>query len=229
MTATGPAISAKMTAVVTLSTTETQREEVELARQLVAGEPGAFDRFVEAFRSKVFQYSLLMCGHREDAEEVAQDALFKVFEKLDQLREPERIRPWVFRIARNACLMKRRKSVFAPTQELSLDELMPQPGEDGGQRKLEIADWSTLPEDYALRSELQRVVREAIEELPEIYKTVLILRDMEGLSTAETAQVLDVSEEVVKTRLHRARLAVRQKLDWYLRSRRGEQPAERAN
>ncbi|MGB9604912.1 MAG: RNA polymerase sigma factor, partial [Bryobacteraceae bacterium] len=107
---------------------DTQQQEIELARRLMAGEPGAFERFVEVFRNKLFQYSLLVCGHHEDAEEVAQDALFKVFEKLDQLREPERIRPWVFRIARNACLMKRRKSVFAPEREISLDELMPQPG-----------------------------------------------------------------------------------------------------
>lgn len=197
---------------------EIKEQEIELARKLMAGEPEAFERFVELFGSKVFQYSLLVCGHHEDAEEVAQDTLFKVFEKLDQLREPERIRPWVFRIARNACLMKRRKSVFAPTKELSLDELMPQPGEDGGRVRLELADWSSLPEQLALRTELQQVVRQAIEELPEIYKTVLLLRDMEGLSTAETAEVLEVSEEVVKTRLHRARLAVRQKLDWYLRT-----------
>lgn len=209
-----------------LTSSDTQRQEIELARQLVAGEPGAFERFVELFRSKLFQYSLLVCGHHEDAEEVAQDALFKVFEKLDQLREPERIRPWVFRIARNACLMKRRKSVFAPERELSLDELMPQASEDGGQRRLEIADWSSLPENQALRAELQRVVREAIQELPEIYKTVLLLRDIEGLSTAETAEVLGVSEEVVKTRLHRARLAIRQKLDGYLRFSRASSPGK---
>ncbi|MEK7404021.1 MAG: sigma-70 family RNA polymerase sigma factor [Acidobacteriota bacterium] len=193
-------------------------EEVALARDLVAGKPEAFDRFVHVFRSKIFQYSLMVCGHYEDAEEVAQDTLLKVFEKFDQLREPERVRPWVFRIARNACFMKRRKSVFAPTQELSLDELMPAAAQDGGQRKLEIADWSALPEDEALRAEVHRVVHEALGELPEIYKTVLLLRDIEGLSTLETAEVLGVSEEVVKTRLHRARLAIRQKLDWYLRS-----------
>jgi RNA polymerase sigma-70 factor (ECF subfamily) len=212
-----------------LPATDAQQQEIELARRLVAGEPGAFERFVELFRNKLFQYSLLVCGHHEDAEEVAQDALFKVFEKLDQLREPERIRPWVFRIARNACLMKRRKSVFAPERELSLEELMPQAGEDGGQWKLEIADWSSLPEDQALRAELQRVVREAIQALPEIYKTVLLLRDIEGLSTAETAEVLGVSEEVVKTRLHRARLAVRQKLDSYLRSSRRNSSRGKAN
>jgi RNA polymerase sigma-70 factor (ECF subfamily) len=190
-------------------------EETELARALLSGDADAFDRFVDVFRSKIFQYSLLMCGHREDAEEVAQDTLMKVFENFDQLREPERVRPWVFRIAKNACLMKRRKSVFAPTQELSLDEFLPHGG------KLDIADWKALPEDQVLRRELQAVVRSAIDELPDIYRAVILLRDLEELTTEEAAQVLDVSQEVIRTRLHRARLAIRQRLDEYLRSLQG--------
>jgi RNA polymerase sigma-70 factor (ECF subfamily) len=193
-------------------------DEVALARDLMAGKPEAFDRFVDVFRSKIFQYSYLMCGHREDAEEVAQDTLMKVFENFDQLREPERVRPWVFRIARNACLMKRRKSVFAPTQELSIDDFLPHSQPDGEHRKLEIADWSALPDDQVLRSELRQVIDEAIQELPEIYRAVILLRDVEELSTEEAAEVLDVSQEVIKTRLHRARLAVRKKLDGYLRA-----------
>jgi RNA polymerase sigma-70 factor (ECF subfamily) len=192
--------------------------EVELARELAAGNLAAFDDFVESFRTRLFQYSLLVCGHREDAEEVAQDTLLKVFENFGQLREPEHVRAWVFRIARNACLMKRRKSVFAPTQELSLDELMPAPGQAAGERKLEIADWSSLPETEVLRGELKEVLENAIGSLPEIYKTVLLLRDVEDLSTGETAGILEVSEDVVKTRLHRARLAVRKSLDGYLRA-----------
>jgi RNA polymerase sigma-70 factor (ECF subfamily) len=191
--------------------------EIELARELLEGSLEAFDRFVETFRSKLFQYSLLMCGHRDDAEEVAQDTLLKVFENFSQLREPERVRSWVFRIARNACLMKRRKSVFAPAQELSLDEFMPKVDHSGGHRKLEIADWSALPESQVLQSELREVLEESIRELPEIYRSVILLRDVEELTTQETAEILDVSEDVVKTRLHRARLAVRQKLDKYLR------------
>jgi RNA polymerase sigma-70 factor, ECF subfamily len=194
-----------------------KENEIELARELLAGRPEAFDRFVEHFRAKIFQYSWLMCGHREDAEEVAQDTLLKVFENFDQLREPERVRAWVFRIAKNACLLKRRKSVFAPKQELSLDEFLPAVDHEGEQVKLQIADWSNLPEDQVLRSELREVVRQAIAELPDIYRSVLLLRDIEELSTDETAQVLDVREDAVKTRLHRARLAVRQKLDAYLR------------
>jgi len=194
-----------------------QDHETTLARELLAGRPEAFDRFVEHFRSKIFQYSWMMCGHRDDAEEVAQDTLLKVFENFDQLREPERVRAWVFRIAKNACLMKRRRSIFAPAQELSLDEFLPTMEGDGEQVKLQIADWSNLPVDHLLRRELQEVVREAIAGLPEIYRAVILLRDMEGLSTEETAQVLEIREDAVKTRLHRARLAIRQKLDDYLR------------
>ena len=184
----------------------------------MAGDANAFDRFVEHFRAKIFHYSWLMCGQREDAEDVAQDTLLKVFESFDQLREPERVRPWVFRIARNACLMKRRKSVFAPAQELSLDDFMPAMNHQGGHAKLQIADWSGLPDHQLMQSEMKHVLDQAISELPENYKSVLLMRDVEELSTLETAQVLDLTEDVVKTRLHRARLAVRQKLDEYLRS-----------
>ncbi len=187
----------------------------------MAGDAGAFDRFVAHFRAKVFQYSWLMCGQREDAEEVAQDTLLKAFESFDQLREPERVRPWIFRIARNACLMKRRKSVFAPSRELSLDEFLPAMEREGGQVKLQIADWSGLPDQEMLRSELKGVLDKAIGELPETYKSVMLMRDVEELSTQETAHVLELSEDVVKTRLHRARLAVRQKLDSYLQSAGG--------
>jgi RNA polymerase sigma-70 factor (ECF subfamily) len=192
--------------------------EVELARQLIAGEPEAFDRFVEHFRAKVFHYSWLMCRNREDAEEVAQETLLKVFENFDRLHEPGRVRPWVFRIAKNACLMKRRKSVFAPSQELSLDDFLPQMDYKGGHVKLQIADWSGLPDDLLLQSEMKQVIDRAISALPENYRSVILLRDMEELSVLETAQTLDLTEDVVKTRLHRARLAVRQKLDEYLRT-----------
>jgi len=195
------------------------KNEVELARDLLEGKPGAFDQFVELYRSKLFHYSFMMCGHREDAEEVAQETLMNVFEHLDQLREPERVRSWVFRIAKNACLMKRRKSVFAPTEELSLDELMPVSGMDGGQVKIQIADWSALPDAELLRSELRRQLDQAIAELPEIYRAVMLLRDVEELSTQESAEILGITEDTVKTRLHRARLAVRQKLDQYLQSK----------
>jgi len=168
-----------------------------------------------------------MCGHREDAEEVAQETLMKVFESADQLREPGKVKSWVFRIAKNACLTKRRKSIFAPFRELSLDELMPAQHRDGDQVQIEIADWSALPDGKALQSEMKELLEKAIGELPETYRSVVLLRDMEELSTQETAQILDVSDDVVKTRLHRARLAIRQRFDEYLRGNGTEGGAHR--
>jgi RNA polymerase sigma-70 factor (ECF subfamily) len=193
--------------------------EVDLARRLLGGDVSAFDPFVESIRNKLFQYSYMTCGQREDAEEVAQETLLRAFQQFDQLREPERVRTWIFRIARNFCLMKRRKSVFAPSakEEISLDELRPSFRDHGDGRKLEIADWNMLPDQRAIAGEMSAVLREAIRELPDLYQSTLLLRDVEGLSTKETAEVLDITEDVVKQRLHRARLAVRKKIDAYLK------------
>lgn len=173
----------------------------------MAGEPRAFDRFVEHFRSKVFHYSWLMCGRPEDAEEVAQETLLNAFQHFESLREPERVRSWVFRIAKNACLMQRRKSVFAPAQEMSIDELPP---------GIELAGDARPPDAEFLKTELRAVLDRVVAELPPLYRAVVLLRDLEELSTEETAQILDVSVDVVKTRLHRGRAALRQKLDCYL-------------
>jgi RNA polymerase sigma-70 factor (ECF subfamily) len=181
--------------------------ETELARALLAGESQAFERFVEHFRSKVFHYSWLMCGSPEDAEEVAQETLLKVFERFDQLRDPTNVRAWVFRIARNVCLMQRRKSVFAPAHELSIDELPP---------SSEVPDAGPMPEGGLLRAELRAVIDRVVAELPSSYRAVVLLRDLEELTTEETAQILDLGTDVVKTRLHRGRAAMRQKLDCYV-------------
>jgi RNA polymerase sigma-70 factor (ECF subfamily) len=184
--------------------------EVELVKAVLSGQPDAFERFVEHFRSKIFHYSWMMCGRPEDAEEVAQETILKVFENIDQLRDIERVRSWVFRIAKNACLMQKRKSVFAPTHEVSIDELSP---------AAELSDESRPPDAELLRSELHAVVERVIQELPPLNRAVVLLRDMEELSTEETAGILDVSTDVVKTRLHRGRIAMRQKLDCYVRNR----------
>jgi len=194
--------------------------EVEWARRLLEGDATAFTPFVESFQSKVFQYTWLMCGQREDAEEVAQDTLLKVFESFDQLREPEHVKAWVFRIAKNYCLMKRRRSVFAPERELSLDELMPgsMPGSDshGIAASEWVPDARELPEQGLLRRELNHELETAMQELPENYRSVVLLRDVEGLTTAEAAEVLDLSVDVVKQRLHRGRLALRKRLAGYV-------------
>jgi RNA polymerase sigma-70 factor (ECF subfamily) len=181
-------------------------DEGALARAMLAGESGAFEKFVEHFRSKVFRYSWLMCGSPEDAEEVAQETLLKVFQSVDQLREPEHVRSWVFRIARNVCLMQRRRSVFAPTAELPVEDVP-------------LADETEPADSRLLQAELRAVIERAVMELPPVYRSVVLLRDLENLSTEEAAQVLDLSIDVVKTRLHRGRAAMRQKLDCYVHNR----------
>jgi RNA polymerase sigma-70 factor (ECF subfamily) len=203
----------------------TQDEDTELAHQLLSGSDEAFERFVSLYHTSLFQYAFLMCGQRDDAEEVSQDTLLTVFETIGQLKDPSRLKPWVFRIAKIACFMKRRKSVFAPSRVLSLEELMP-PREEGG-GGIQVADWTELPEAGLLRTELRETLNQAIAELPEMYRAVLLLRDVEGLSTTDAAHVLDENESVVKQRLHRARLAVRSKLDEYLRKQEVAQHAGR--
>ena len=182
------------------------QSEAAVARAVLAGEPDAFELFVEHFRSKIFRYSWLMCGSPEDAEEVAQETLLKVFQSIDQLRDPERVRSWVFRIARNVCLMQRRHSVFAPVEELQVDDLP-------------VADDSEPADDRLLQAELRAVIERVVMNLPLTYRSVVLLRDLEGLSTEETAQVLDLGIDVVKTRLHRGRAAMKQQLDCYVHNR----------
>lgn len=177
----------------------TQRPEIDLARRLSAGDQSALNEFVNLFQHKVFQYSYLMCGQREDAEEVAQDTMLKVMENFNQLRHPERVRSWVFHIAKNVCILKRRKSIFAPAEEVPLD---------GAQ----VADTGALPDLQAIANESTARLREAIRDLPDSYRAVLLLRDLEEFSTQETAEILSISEDLVKQRLHRARAALRDKL-----------------
>jgi len=199
------------------------KSDADLARDLLTGNEEAFTQFVNAFHARLAQYSFLMCGQREDAEEVAQETLMKVFESIDHIRDPGRLKAWIFRIAKNECRMKRRRSVFAPRVELSLDELRPKRVENGKTPGIEIADWGSLPDDLLLDSELHNALTMAIQQLPEIYRSVVLLRDVEELSTNETAEILEITPDTVKTRLHRGRLALRQHLDLYLRNARGRE------
>ena len=157
--------------------------ETELARAVLAGEAQAFERFVEHFRSKVFHYSWLMCGKPEDAEEVAQETLLNAFEQFDELREPERVRSWIFRIAKNACLMQRRRSVFAPATSFRSTNCP---------RRRSRPDSPRPPTPSSCARELRAVLDRVILELPPPYRAVVLLRDIEELSTEETAQILDL-------------------------------------
>jgi RNA polymerase sigma-70 factor (ECF subfamily) len=199
---------------------EAAATELELARDLMGGGPQAFERFLDLYHTKIFRYAYTMCGHREDAEEVAQETLFQVFRSFAQLKEPEKLKAWVFRIAKNVCLMKRRKSLFAPREEVSLDEL--RPARSGEHLKLEIADWSKLPEDLAANRELHAALQASVRSLPETYRAVFLLRDVEGFSTDEAAHILELTPDTIKQRLHRARLRLRKDLDQFAQGGKNE-------
>jgi RNA polymerase sigma-70 factor (ECF subfamily) len=184
--------------------------DVDLLTRIQRDDPGAFDQFVSRYGDKLYGFSVRMCGEREDARDTVQETLFQAYRSLKDLKEPKALRSWLYRVASNACLMKRRKGKFEPERELSLEELMPR---DPDGASLEIPDGSQLPEDEVLREEARRKVREAIRSLPAHYRVVLVLRDMEHLSTKEVSESLDLPETTVKMRLHRARLGVRKYLE----------------
>ncbi len=173
-------------------------------------DPTAFDTFVERYGDRIFGFGMRVCGERESARDVTQDTLLQAFLSLKKLKEPRALRSWLYRVVSNACLMKRRKGKFEPKRELSLDDLMPASRDEA---MATIPDAGLLPDGALERTELQQTVQQAIASLPLSYRIVLVLRDMEQLSTRETAETLELSESTVKMRLHRARLMVRKELE----------------
>jgi RNA polymerase sigma-70 factor (ECF subfamily) len=180
------------------------------------GDPAALDALVREHQGRVYAFAMRMCRNVEDAKDILQETFLGMFRSLAEFREESKFSTWLYRIASNACLKKRRRGVHDPTpeQELSLDALMPRPDAEG--RRPEIPDWSEDAERALLRGELSERMEAAIDKLPREYKIVLVLRDMEGLSAEETAQAVSLSVAAVKSRLHRARLFVRRELADYL-------------
>jgi RNA polymerase sigma-70 factor (ECF subfamily) len=180
-----------------------------------SGDPAAVDELVRANQGRVYNFALRMCRNAEDAKDILQETFLGMLRSIKDFRGESKFTTWLYRIASNACLKKRRRGVFEPEpqQELSLDELMPRPGPDG--RKPEIADWSQDAERALLRGELSERMEAAIDRLPREYKVVLVLRDVEGFSAEETAKMLELSVPAVKSRLHRARVFVRRELAGY--------------
>lgn len=188
-------------------------DHVEADRQLLAkirqDDPTAFEEFVQRYGGRIFGFGMRVCGEPEDAKDVAQETLIKAYNSLRDVQEPEALRAWLYRVVSNACLMRRRKRKHEPAQELSLEELMPRGREEA---EVEIPDPGRLPDAEAAREEARSAVHEGIRALSPEYRMVLLLRDIEQLSTRETATALDLNESTVKMRLHRARLMLRKVL-----------------
>jgi RNA polymerase sigma-70 factor (ECF subfamily) len=180
-----------------------------LLEKIRRGDAEAFDDFVDSYGERIYGFGMRVCGEREDAREVAQETMLQAFRSLKNVKEPAALRSWLYRVASNACLMRRRRSKFEPKRALSLEELKPRGPEDA---TFEIPDRSSMPDETVAREELRAAVRRAIETIPAHYRIVLILRDMEQLTTREVADAMQLPESTIKMRLHRARLMVRSEL-----------------
>jgi RNA polymerase sigma-70 factor, ECF subfamily len=188
---------------------EAMRKEIEQAVALLEkNEPRALEQALELLQGTVFSFSMKVCGQREDAEDTMQEVLVKALPYLPKFESPRALLVWLYKVAKNRCLMSRRKSKFAPRQDMSLDELMPDRHE-----LARLAEAGPVnPETLAIRSQQARRLREVIQELPPQYRIILVLRDMEGLTDEEAGDITGLRPGNVRVRLHRARLFVRQKL-----------------
>lgn len=189
-------------------------DELTLVQAAKKGDVGAFGELVKRYDRNVFRIALHITQNREDAEDVVQDAFLKAYENLEQFQGQSKFYTWLVRIAVNEALMKLRRR--RPERMVSLDQEV-QTEEDSMPR--EVADWSPNPEQLYNQAELRDILGKTIQGLPPSFRTVFVLRDVEGLSTEETAQALELSVPAVKSRLLRARLQLRERLNRYFKKR----------
>jgi RNA polymerase sigma-70 factor (ECF subfamily) len=191
-------------------------DEAAIVAQARLGDPKAFTELLRRYEGKIFRLALHITQNREDAEDVLQEAFFKAYEHLNQFQGQSKFYTWIVRIAVNQALMKLRKR--KTDRSVSLDEAI-DTGEDTIAR--EIAAWDENPEEKYSREELNGILGSAVEGLAPIYRAVFTLRDVDELSTEETAEALGLSVPAVKSRLLRARLQLRDKLTRYFK-RKGD-------
>jgi RNA polymerase sigma-70 factor (ECF subfamily) len=194
-----------------LASTIVRDDEARLVSAAKAGDASAFEELVNRYERKIFRLGMNITQNREDAEDVMQEAFLKSYTNLARFQGDSRFYTWLVRIAVNEALMKLRKR--RPNQ-FSLDEPL-NDGEDPVFR--EIEDWGPSPEQKFAQTELNEILNSVIAELDPIFRVAFLLRDVEGISTEETAQILGISEAAVKSRLLRARLKLRQKLNKYFK------------
>ena len=191
-------------------------DEGALVAQSREGDARAFGELVKRYEGKIFRLAQHITQNREDAEDVLQETFMKAYEHLDQFKGDSKFYTWIVRIAVNQALMKLRRR--KTDKSVSLDDQI-DTGEDTILR--EIAAWGEDPEQQFSREELGGILESAIESLEPLYRSVFVLRDMEELSTEETAEALGLSVPAVKSRLLRARLQLRERLTRYFK-RKGD-------
>ena len=182
-------------------------KDTQLIQAINSGQFDLFHDLVKRYEQKLYNFSLRMCRDPSDAEDMVQETFLNVFRYIKDFRYETKFKNWLYRIAASTCIKKRRKSKFAPERELSLEDFIPK---DEAEAQTQVPNWASMPLDQLLNEELADMVTQAILSLPEKYRLVIVLRDLEEFSTAETAQILGLSAANVKVRLHRARLFLRE-------------------
>jgi RNA polymerase sigma-70 factor (ECF subfamily) len=189
-------------------------DESALLAGLRSGDQHAYENMVKRHGGRLLEVARRLLRSEEDARDALQDAFLQAFRALPRFEGQSSLGTWLHRIAVNACLMRLRSRRARP--EESIEPLLPKFIEDGHQETPSV-DWPEPCDRLLERREIREMVRQAIDKLPESYRTVLLLRDIEEMDTAEAAQALEISENAVKVRLHRARQALRELLDSRLR------------
>lgn len=183
-------------------------ELIQAAELLRRNTPQDVERAIGLLQDTVYSFSMKMCGHREDAEDTTQDVLFKSLRHLSRFPDPNALAAWLYTVTRNRCRRIRRTHGDAPARKLSLEELMP------GELELQqlLLSGEDSPERNVLHAEQHHLLHQAILRIPTSLRLVLVLHDMEELSTEQVAQILGLQPGTVRVRLHRARLSVRQEM-----------------
>jgi len=185
----------------------------QLVRQAQADDTRAFDELVNRYRDRVYRLAFRILRHEEDAAEALQDAFLSAFRGIKKFKAESTFSTWLYRVATNAALMRYRRR---REPHLSLEQSQ---SSNPDAEPLEVPDWSAQPLEELLDQETREVMEAGVARLPEDLRTVFALRDVEGMSNAEVAEVLEISVPAVKSRLHRARSGLREELDRYFKDR----------
>jgi len=199
---------------VLISTMRTPIVEKVLVERLKAGDEAAVADLAAAYGTKIYQLAFRHLRNREDAEEVMQDVLYKVYRKIDAFRGESALSSWIYRITFNAAMSRLRNGRFSRPNEVPEQTALVSDGEgaEGSRQRKDVADWSALADEEVMRSQMRRRLWEAIVRLPAIYRAPVLLRDIQGLSTEEASAILKVKDQTLKSRLHRGRLILRNQL-----------------
>lgn len=182
-----------------------------LVRDAAAGNRDAMERLLMRAQEVAYRFSLLICGHPEDAEDVMQDALLKTYQHVSQISDPDAFRTWLYTTVRNACLMKRRRRVGEPAHLVSIEQGAR--SAEGGFSQVDVADSARGPDEQLQGSWAGQRLQAALQSLPGSFRAIVVMREIEGLSTREVADITGLSEANVKQRLHRARVMLKRKLE----------------